>query len=462
MTEFRTPPSPVRALLRRHLRATVPKMRLLIPLAFLLALLPASGMAQRSHRVRSGETLSHIARRHRVSIVELREANNLRGDGVRVGQRLRIPGRNERRSRARRAGDHIVRRGDTLTTIARRYRVDVRSLRRANRLRGDRLRLGQRIRIPGRRRENHLPRVESLSLRPDQEAAAARAQEFGLGTLRAGQNLLKDPPSDAWINLATEAPLAIPEHALANPDDAAGTSAAQMPAPSSEASGQSSETESENPEPRPESLDEATDPEQTSEDSEQASGGRANLRHAGEDTGEAGTLRLPIATAYYMRGWGSGRGGYHLAVDMGSPTGTPILASERGVVAYAGHGIRGYGRFVMIVHPNGLVTAYAHNRELLVVPGELVARGQPIARLGNTGISRGPHLHYMLMHNGEHCDPVPLFRPRVPRRNGAAVESPVVQWGEQRPEEVRCLPRSARPYPGARRRPQRRRRNRRN
>src|SRR5690606_31569504 len=124
-----------------------------------------------------------------------------------------------------------------------------------------------------------------------------------------------------------------------------------------------------------------------------------------------GTFHHPLEGGHFLRGWGSGAGGYHLALDLYTPPGSPIRAVERGIVAYSGTGVRGYGRFVILVHPSGLVTAYAHNRESLVVAGELVARGQVIARLGNTGISRGPHLHFMLIDDGEHCDALPLLRP---------------------------------------------------
>lgn len=164
---------------------------------------------------------------------------------------------------------------------------------------------------------------------------------------------------------------------------------------------------------------------------------------AGATRGLVGTLLMPVAGGAMIRGWGSGPGGYHLAMDIRGRTGQPIRACERGIVAYAGDEISGYGNFVMIVHPNGLVTAYAHNRELLVTAGQVVARGDRIATLGNTGLSHGPHLHFMLIHDGEHCDPAPLFRPHIGPR------TPEARWRRgHEPEGVQCLPRSARPHPG--------------
>ncbi|MBZ0121234.1 MAG: M23 family metallopeptidase, partial [Sandaracinaceae bacterium] len=119
--------------------------------------------------------------------------------------------------------------------------------------------------------------------------------------------------------------------------------------------------------------------------------------------------------------------------------------AERGVVAYSGTGVRGYGNFVILVHPNGWVTAYAHHRRNLVVAGQLVERGEVIAEVGSTGFAQGPHLHFMLVSEGRHCDPMPLFRPAL-RREG--VEHVEAVWdAELRPSVVQCLSREERPHP---------------
>jgi murein DD-endopeptidase MepM/ murein hydrolase activator NlpD len=166
---------------------------------------------------------------------------------------------------------------------------------------------------------------------------------------------------------------------------------------------------------------------------------------AGAPRGLTGTLLMPVAGGAMIRGWGSGPGGYHLAMDIRGRVGQPIRACERGIVAYAGNEISGYGNFVMIVHPNGLVTAYAHNRDMLVTAGQVVARGDRVSTLGNSGLSHGPHLHFMVIHDGEHCDPAPLFRPHIGPR------TPEARWRRGRaPAGVHCLPRSARPHPGYR------------
>ncbi len=270
---------------------------------------------------------------------------------------------------AQRPRVHVVREGDTLARIARRYQAQVAAIRDANRLRGDRLRLGQELVVP---REGEDPtalrqgRVAPAGPSREERQATVRANRLGLGRARTAQQLLSHPPERSWVV-------------------AAGASGRRMP----------------------------------------------------------GTLGLPVRGGRFIRGWGSGTAGYHLAMDIRGPVGAPIRAAERGVVAYAGNEISGYGNFVLIQHPNGWVTAYAHNRDLTVTAGQTVRRGQTVAHLGNTGTSHGPHLHFMLIRDGEHCDPAPLFRPHIGPRTRQ------LEWrrGHRPPEGVQCLPRSARPHP---------------
>jgi murein DD-endopeptidase MepM/ murein hydrolase activator NlpD len=349
----------------------------------LSALLSSPAAAQRSYTVREGDSLTRIAGRFRVSVDAIRDANRIRGERIRVGQRLRIP-RGGRPSI--RAARHRVREGDTLARIARRYRSTVEAIRIANGLRDDRLRPGQRLLIPRRgvsphevrlaargeraaRMEDATPGMDEAAL----EEAAQRAEDLGIGSLRAGHRLLGEEIDPAWIEAAGD----------------------------------------------PSALD--------------------------------GTLALPFEEARLLRGWGSGPGGYHLALDLGAPPGTPIGAVEQGIVAYVGRGMRGYGNMVIVLHPNGMVSAYAHNRRNLVVPGQLVARGQPLGEVGATGLARGPHLHFILVFRGEHCDALPLLRPAPATRRGDPIpeeERFELEWlSELPPSGVQCRSREEAPHP---------------
>lgn len=334
---------------------------------------PAPAEGQRAYTVRAGDTLVEIARRHRVGVDDLQRVNRLRGDTIRPGMRLRIPGR---RGRARAwNGTYVVRSGDSLSRIARRFRVSVRDLQRANRLRGTRIHPGTRLRIPGRGMGRQYPEgARPQELDESQRQALERAAALGLGSSRVAHSLLTDPPDQAWIDAAGE-----PER--------------------------------------------------------------------------DGTLLAPVEDGVLLRGWGSGAGGYHLALDIGAERGTTIRAAARGIVAYAGRAVRGYGNVVIVVHPNGWVTWYAHNRQNLVVPGQRVERGDPIGTVGATGYARGTHVHFMLVYRGEHCDALPLIEGAAwATRDGDAAELPRAVWLDERPDAVRCAAKSERPHPRNRRR----------
>lgn len=100
----------------------------------------------------------------------------------------------------------------------------------------------------------------------------------------------------------------------------------------------------------------------------------------------------------------TGRHSMHEGLDFAAPRGTPILAASAGVVTEARY-VPGYGKMVEINHGNGLVTRYAHASSISVKLGELVSKGQQIARVGSTGRSTGAHLHYEVRVAGHPLDP---------------------------------------------------------
>jgi murein DD-endopeptidase MepM/ murein hydrolase activator NlpD len=99
----------------------------------------------------------------------------------------------------------------------------------------------------------------------------------------------------------------------------------------------------------------------------------------------------------------------HEGVDLAAAVGTPIRAAQSGLVVYSDNELRGYGNLVMVVHPDGSVAVYAHCRATFVFPGQHVNAGQVIAEVGNTGFSRGPHLHFEYRVAGMPRDPQPLL-----------------------------------------------------
>jgi murein DD-endopeptidase MepM/ murein hydrolase activator NlpD len=101
----------------------------------------------------------------------------------------------------------------------------------------------------------------------------------------------------------------------------------------------------------------------------------------------------------------SGEDRFHYGVDFAASEGTPVRAPMQGKVLsseYRG----GYGNLVVLDHGNGLTTLYAHNRENTVKEGDWVQKGTPLARVGSTGRSTGPHLHFEVRKDGRQLDPV--------------------------------------------------------
>ncbi len=138
-------------------------------------------------------------------------------------------------------------------------------------------------------------------------------------------------------------------------------------------------------------------------------------------------MRTPIDGARISSSFGMRRHpilGYskmHTGVDFAAPTGTPIYAAGDGVVKRAGRN-GGYGNYIQIRHNGEFSTAYAHLSRILVQPGQRVQQGDVIGRVGSTGRSTGPHLHYEIIRDGKKVNPMGVrFQPAI-KLSGADLE----------------------------------------
>jgi murein DD-endopeptidase MepM/ murein hydrolase activator NlpD len=104
----------------------------------------------------------------------------------------------------------------------------------------------------------------------------------------------------------------------------------------------------------------------------------------------------------------SGDRRFHNGLDFGAEYGSLIKAADNGVVI-AAEWTGGYGNAVIIDHGNGLTTLYGHTSQMYVTAGQVVRKGQPIAAVGSTGFSTGPHLHFEVRRQGEPIDPMPFL-----------------------------------------------------
>lgn len=113
---------------------------------------------------------------------------------------------------------------------------------------------------------------------------------------------------------------------------------------------------------------------------------------------------LPVLNATISSPFGPRWGRMHQGIDFAAQAGSPIYATASGKVIHSGWEA-GYGKSVVIQHDSGMQTRYAHCARLLVKEGKQVSKGDVIAKVGSTGHSTGPHLHFEVIVNGERRNP---------------------------------------------------------
>ena len=96
----------------------------------------------------------------------------------------------------------------------------------------------------------------------------------------------------------------------------------------------------------------------------------------------------------------------HPGIDIAAPKGTPVAAADDGEVLKASWSGDGYGSLIIIAHPSGFETWYAHLSQIGVEPGAGVHKGDQIGLMGSTGFSTGSHLHFEVHEDGQLCDPL--------------------------------------------------------
>ncbi|WP_315264367.1 peptidoglycan DD-metalloendopeptidase family protein [Pseudomonas fragi] len=152
-----------------------------------------------------------------------------------------------------------------------------------------------------------------------------------------------------------------------------------------------------------------------------SSGSKTTVIKRSAKAASAPAAVAPMPAGPAPKGWGwpsngiligkfSSNGSLNKGIDIAGDLGQPVLAASDGSVVYAGSGLRGYGELIIIKHSDTYVSAYGHNRRLLVREGQQVKVGQTIAEMGSTGTDR-VKLHFEIRRQGKPVDPL-QFLPR--------------------------------------------------
>ena len=366
------------------------------PAAAPVAAAPAPAAAPGTVVVQPGDSVYSIARRNNTPIRAIIEANHLEPPYVlRAGQPLIVP----------HPQTYVVRPGDALYAVARQNNVDASELVRANDLKPPyRLIIGQTLILPGAiasepaaapvmpASQDEVQRVELLPPPGSTAAPAANTPVASTGSTSEGGVITTVPlPPPQQPQAQPEQPQQVQEGAppvvvVPSPPPAA---VADYPAPVKTGEGEEKPATAAPP----------------SAGTKLASLPPAASLPAGPGGASGGRFIWPVR-GKILSGYGQKEGGlFNDGINIAIKEGTPVVAADEGAVVYAGNEIRGFGNLVLIKHANGWMTAYAHNKELLVRRGEEVRRGQIIARAGSSGTVPIPQLHFEIRRGSHAVDP---------------------------------------------------------
>ena len=291
---------------------------------------------------------------------------------------------------------------DTAESIGRKYGVPASAIMQANGLqKASDIRPGQRLVIP-RYISAATPQPAPVASKPAPAVAARPAQpappKDTVYTVVSG---------DTLIGVARKYNVALPELAKANnvapnhrvsPGDRI-----MVPGGHSIEPKQASAPKIEKPQTAPSTV--ASIPPQRANVATPEPTAPETAAKTAEPAGSMPTFRWPVhgrvISSFGARVNGQPNDGINVAV----PEGTPVKAAEDGVVAYAGNELKGFGNLVLVRHPNGYVSAYAHASEISVKRGDTIKRGQVIAKAGQTGNVTSPQLHFEIRKGSTPVDP---------------------------------------------------------
>ncbi|WP_226886458.1 LysM peptidoglycan-binding domain-containing M23 family metallopeptidase [Nisaea nitritireducens] len=304
------------------------------------------------------DTVYEISRRYGVPVRDIILANQLQPPyKLYVGQDLRLPAPSR----------YVVRPGDTVFSISRRFNVDMRTVVQMNDIKPPfQIRVGQEMRLPSR------------EIAKGSAVGSNTRTSLGVPQLPKGPGVRGNSTRTALLSPGT---VALPELNPRNPAPAAGQTVVLRP-----------------PAPKPRAAQPSSAPAPKAKTGLEVAKIRPPQRAGSK-------FRWPVR-GRVIANFGPRKGGLHNdGINIAAPRGAPVTAADNGVVAYAGDGLPGFGKLLLLKHANGWITAYAHSDRLLVKRGEIVRRGQTIATVGSSGSVDQPQLHFEVRREKRAVDP---------------------------------------------------------
>jgi murein DD-endopeptidase MepM/ murein hydrolase activator NlpD len=341
-------------------------------------------------------------------------------------------------------GAHVkVGKGDTLSTLSRRYGVPVEKIMAANDLPDGRLSIGQELIIPGAKESKVVAEAAPVETAPPAPGQASYkvekgdtphsiADKFGVSekaliernkinpsSLRIGQVLVVPNKSAKPLVAAKDDTAPLSEPAVDTAPSVRKVKTMTIPAPGTSLAEEEAAQATPGSKSAGETQDSAADdipasPEVTGPGSQRVA---SNEQLPTPEPMSGNSFRWPVKGRVIAEFGTRPDGGHNDGIDLAVPQGTEVKAAENGVVAYAGNELKGYGNLVLIRHANNWVSAYANNEELLVKRGDKVSRGQTIAKAGATGSVSRPQVHFELRKGSRPVDPTKYMSDQAANAN---------------------------------------------
>lgn len=310
--------------------------------------------------VRRGDTLYGIAKKYNVPAQTIISLNKLTPPyNLYVGQSLILS-----KSSSAKAQGHVVRRGDTLYGVAKKYDIPLRDLIETNRLYPPySLEVGQRLTIPNNR-YHIVGKGETLY-------SISRKYSVDVTSL-SRTNDLKAP-----YNISVGDKLTLPGSISSTNYSESQSNSAKSSVGSTKSYSPSRYQSSYTP---PASLKRKN---------------KFSWPVKGKIISHYGTL---------------GKGRKNDGINIRANSGTAVNAADKGVVVYAGNELKGFGNLILIKHSDGWITAYAHNERIFVRKGQSVRKGEKISAVGTTGGVNEPQLHFEIHVNKKPINPMPYLQ----------------------------------------------------